>query len=58
MGPNLTDNVTGIFWAASALFAATTASIKRFPRNARRPDRPHRFGPGPIRRRPAGALLQ
>jgi ammonium transporter, Amt family len=27
MGPNLSDNVTGIFWAAFALFAATTASI-------------------------------
>ena len=27
MGPNLTDNATGIFWAAFALFAATTASI-------------------------------
>lgn len=27
MGPNLTDNATGIFWGAFALFAATTASI-------------------------------
>ena len=27
MGPNLQDNATGIFWAAFALFAATTASI-------------------------------
>lgn len=27
MGPNLTDNATGVFWAAFALFAATTASI-------------------------------
>ena len=27
MGPNLTDNATGIFWAAFTLFAATTASI-------------------------------
>jgi len=27
MGPNLADNATGIFWAAFALFAATTASI-------------------------------
>ncbi|MEM7056519.1 MAG: ammonium transporter [Pseudomonadota bacterium] len=27
MGPNLTDNASGIFWAAFALFAATTASI-------------------------------
>jgi len=27
MGPNLTDNASGIFWAAFTLFAATTASI-------------------------------
>lgn len=27
MGPNLEDNATGIFWAAFALFGATTASI-------------------------------
>lgn len=27
MGPNLSDNANGIFWAAFALFAATTASI-------------------------------
>ncbi|KFX71711.1 ammonium transporter [Pseudomonas taeanensis MS-3] len=27
MGPNITDNATGIFWAAFVLFAATTASI-------------------------------
>lgn len=27
MGPNLTDNATGIFWGAFVLFAATTASI-------------------------------
>ena len=27
MGPNLSDNATGVFWAAFALFAATTASI-------------------------------
>lgn len=27
MGPNLADNMTGIFWAAFTLFAATTASI-------------------------------
>ena len=27
MGPNLTDNATGIFWGAFALFAATTGSI-------------------------------
>jgi ammonia channel protein AmtB len=27
MGPNLTDNASGVFWAAFALFAATTASI-------------------------------
>ncbi|MEM8754606.1 MAG: ammonium transporter [Pseudomonadota bacterium] len=27
MGPNLEDNATGVFWAAFALFAATTASI-------------------------------
>ena len=27
MGPNLSDNATGIFWGAFALFAATTASI-------------------------------
>ena len=27
MGPNLSDNATGIFWAAFTLFAATTASI-------------------------------
>ncbi len=27
MGPNLTDNGTGIFWGAFVLFAATTASI-------------------------------
>jgi ammonia channel protein AmtB len=27
MGPNLTDNATGVFWAAFVLFAATTASI-------------------------------
>lgn len=27
MGPSITDNATGIFWAAFALFAATTASI-------------------------------
>ncbi|MEM6623282.1 MAG: ammonium transporter [Pseudomonadota bacterium] len=27
MGPNLTDNASGIFWAAFALFSATTASI-------------------------------
>lgn len=27
MGPNLTDNATGVFWAAFTLFAATTASI-------------------------------
>lgn len=27
MGPNITDNVTGIFWGAFALFAATTGSI-------------------------------
>ncbi|KAB8137460.1 ammonium transporter [Gracilibacillus oryzae] len=27
MGPNLSDNMTGVFWGAFALFAATTASI-------------------------------
>ena len=27
MGPNLADNATGVFWAAFAMFAATTASI-------------------------------
>lgn len=27
MGPNLTDNATGVFWAAFTMFAATTASI-------------------------------
>jgi ammonia channel protein AmtB len=27
MGPNITDNATGVFWGAFALFAATTASI-------------------------------
>ncbi len=27
MGPNLQDNATGVFWAAFALFSATTASI-------------------------------
>ncbi len=27
MGPNIKDNATGIFWAAFALFAATTGSI-------------------------------
>jgi ammonia channel protein AmtB len=27
MGPNLSDNATGIFWAAFTLFLATTASI-------------------------------
>lgn len=27
MGPNLTDNASGIFWGAFVLFAATTASI-------------------------------
>jgi ammonium transporter, Amt family len=27
MGPNLADNATGIFWAAFALFGATTGSI-------------------------------
>ncbi|MEM9472268.1 MAG: ammonium transporter [Pseudomonadota bacterium] len=27
MGPNLSDNATGIFWAAFTLFSATTASI-------------------------------
>ncbi|MEM9764531.1 MAG: ammonium transporter [Pseudomonadota bacterium] len=27
MGPNLQDNASGIFWAAFALFSATTASI-------------------------------
>ena len=27
MGPNLSDNASGIFWAAFTLFAATTASI-------------------------------
>lgn len=27
MGPNLSDNATGIFWAAFAMFAATTGSI-------------------------------
>jgi ammonium transporter, Amt family len=27
MGPNLTDNASGVFWAAFVLFAATTASI-------------------------------
>ncbi len=27
MGPNLSDNITGVFWGAFALFAATTASI-------------------------------
>lgn len=27
MGPNITDNGTGIFWAAFTLFAATTSSI-------------------------------
>ena len=27
MGPNLTDNASGVFWAAFTLFAATTASI-------------------------------
>jgi ammonia channel protein AmtB len=27
MGPNLSDNATGVFWAAFSLFAATTASI-------------------------------
>ena len=27
MGPNLSDNATGVFWAAFTLFGATTASI-------------------------------
>lgn len=27
MGPNLTDNASGIFWAAFTMFSATTASI-------------------------------
>lgn len=27
MGPNLTDNASGVFWAVFTLFAATTASI-------------------------------
>lgn len=27
MGPNATDNATGVFWAAFVMFAATTASI-------------------------------
>ncbi len=27
MGPNLTDNASGIFWGAFVLFAATTASV-------------------------------
>lgn len=27
MGPNLSDNASGVFWAAFVLFAATTASI-------------------------------
>lgn len=27
MGPNLADNASGVFWAAFAMFAATTASI-------------------------------
>lgn len=27
MGPNLSDNATGVFWAAFVLFSATTASI-------------------------------
>lgn len=27
MGPNLTDNATGVFWGAFTLFACTTASI-------------------------------
>lgn len=27
MGPNLSDNATGVFWGAFAMFAATTASI-------------------------------
>ncbi len=27
MGPNIDDNASGVFWAAFALFAATTASI-------------------------------
>ena len=27
MGPNLSDNATGVFWAAFTLFAATTASV-------------------------------
>lgn len=27
MGPNISDNATGIFWAAFAMFAATTGSI-------------------------------
>ena len=27
MGPNLSDNASGVFWGAFALFAATTASI-------------------------------
>ena len=27
MGPNLTDNATGVFWGAFVLFSATTASI-------------------------------
>ena len=27
MGPNIADNASGVFWAAFALFAATTASI-------------------------------
>jgi len=27
MGPNLTDNASGVFWAAFTMFAATTASI-------------------------------
>ena len=27
MGPNLSDNATGIFWAAFTMFSATTASI-------------------------------
>ena len=27
MGPNITDNASGVFWGAFAMFAATTASI-------------------------------
>jgi ammonia channel protein AmtB len=27
MGPNLSDNATGVFWAAFTMFAATTASV-------------------------------